>query len=273
MDTQVQGSDTLAPSGESVINEFDTIPIPETYKGTAVGKYATFGELVKGYENAQKLIGAKGVILPTDKSTPEEVEKFYNSIGRPEKPDGYNFTKIENLHPQLQMTPESEAQFKALVHKHGLTAKQADGLYKDYFGMLNGAMVKKDQEAKASTFEAEKALRSEWQGDYDKNLAGAKRLVDKFGGADAREAFGELGNNPQVLKTLANISKHFAEDTFVKGGDPVPEVVSAKQKLTEIFTNKDHPYWKQGVGHDDAVKEVMRLQEIVTPNEREATRQ
>ena len=271
LDTPVPATDTPAPDAGV---DFENTAIPETFKDSPVGKYKTVGELAKGYTEAQKLIGAKGVILPGEKATPEEVEKFYNTLGRPEKPDGYKLSPLEKLHPELKITPESEAGFKALVHKHGLTAKQADGLYKEYFGMISQSLTKRDEGMLASKHEAEKALRTDWGANYDKNLAGAKRLIDKFGGEGGREGFGDIGNNPKVLKTLANIAKQFSEDGFIKGNDvKSSEVADAQKQLTAILLNKDHPYWKAGAGHAEAVAEYARLQAIVTPNEREATLQ
>jgi hypothetical protein len=44
--------------------------------------------------------------------------------------------------------------------------------------------------------------------------------------------------------------------------------MEAAAKLKLIMDDKKHPYWVQGVGHDDALKEVMRLQDLITPNDR-----
>lgn len=262
MDTQAPVTDTTAPEG----NDFESMAIPETFKDSPIGKYSTVGELAKGYTEAQKLIGAKGVIVPGEKATPEEVEKFYNTLGRPEKPDGYKLSPVEKIHPEIKITPEVEAGFKALVHKHGLTAKQADGLYREYFGMISNSLTKRDEGMMAAKHEAEKELRTNWGPDYDKNLNSAKRLIEKYGGPQAREAFGELGNNPQVLKTIANIAKKFSEDGFIKG-DTVTnsERTEAQKKITDIMLNKQHPYWVAGAGHAEAVEEMKRLQQIVHP--------
>jgi len=262
LDTQTPEVDTPAP-------DFDVMGIPESYKDTPVSKYKTVGEAMKGYNEVSKLVGAKGVIVPSDKSTPEEWDKFYNSLGRPEKPEEYKFSPIEGLHPELKMSPESDAEFKAIFHKRGLNAKQADGLYKDYLNLVSQLLIKRDEQTLAQKQEAEKKLRSEWLGDFNGNLAKVQGLIAKHGGT--AEDFGDLGNRPGVLRVLANIAKKFSEDTFVRGSETPSEAVDAKKKLNDILLNKEHPYWKQGVGHDDAVREVMRLQEICTPNEREVT--
>ena len=252
--------------GNEGVPDLETMAIPENYKDTPVGKYKTVGEAFKGYDEAQKLIGAKGVIVPGENAKPEEQEKFYNTLGRPEKSDGYKLTPIENLHPNLKMTPESEASFKGLMHKHGLSTKQADGFHKDFFSAMSTALTKKDEESDATKHETEKALRAEWGAEYDNNLGKSKRLIEKYGGANAREAFGELGNNPQVLKTIANIAKKFSEDGFIKG-DKVTnvEMGDARKKISEIQLNLEHPFHKKGLGHDEAVEEMKRLHQIAYP--------
>jgi len=270
MDTAVQPSaDTQAPEGGS---DFENMAIPEHYADSPVGKYKTVGELTKGYGEAQKLIGAKGVIVPGEKATPEEYDKFYNSLGRPAKPDGYKLNPIDGLHQGLGVTPESEQAFKNFAYKHGLTQKQAEGIKAEYYSMGSQVLSKQDEAEATAKHEAETKLRSEWGADYSNNLAKSVSLVDKYGGEGAREAFGDLGNNPAVLKTLANIAKHFSEDTFVKGNSAQPNSDTAL-KLKNIMLDKKHPYWVDGPGHDEAVQEVLKMQESITPNERGATRE
>jgi hypothetical protein len=270
-DTTVAETQTQSPdnSADVNVNGFETTAIPENYKASAVGKYSNVGELIKGYENAQKLIGAKGVIVPGEKATPEEWDKYYNALGRPSKPEEYKFSPVDNLHPELKMSPETELGFKALMHKHGISAKQADGLYREYFGLISQSLTKRDEQMLSQKQDAERKLRSEWLGDFDGNLAKIKGLIAKHGGK--AEDFGDLGNNPAVLRVLANIAKKFSEDTFVRGGNTPSESEDAKRKLSDIMINREHPYWKQGPGHDDAVKEVNRLHELCFPNEREVT--
>ena len=247
--------------------EATAIPADKYADNPNISKYKTVGDLVRGHSEAVKLVGAKGVILPGEKAEQAEIDRFYNSIGRPEKPDGYKLSTLENLHPEVKITPESEAGFKALVHKHGLTAKQADGLYKEYFGMISGSMTKRDESLAASRHEAEKSLRTDWGADYDKNLAGAKRMATKFGGKDMADYLNEgPGNDPRLAKFLGNISKKFSEDGFIKGEAVTnSETKEAQQRITDIMLKRDHPYWVAGPGHAEAVAEMKRLQTIVHP--------
>ena len=245
---------------------FEGTAIPEGYKESPIGKYATIGDLTKGYTEAQKLIGSKGAIVPGENATEEDYNKFYNSTGRPEKAEGYKLEPIENVHEKLK-NPELEGNFKKMAHKHGLSQKQASDMYKDYLGGLSTGLTKADEKTTATTHETEKVLRAEWGGEYDNKFNQAKRLIDKYGGADGREAFGELGNNPAVLKTIATIASKFSEDGFIKGNLVTStEKSDAQKKINDMLLDKEHAYWKQGVGHDEAIQEMKSLQEIVHPD-------
>jgi len=275
METQSPVADTTAPmndNGSDNSNDnFESTAIPETYKGTWAGKYKNLGEAFRGGGEADKLIGAKGVIVPGDNAKPEDVEKFYNTLGRPAKADGYKFDPIDNPHEKIRGNPDLDKNFKAMAYKHGLTQKQASAMYKDYIGGLSKGLTKSDEMEKADTDKARAELTQEWGAEYDTKINKVKSIVEKYGGPDALKHFNEkgYGRDPIVLKTWANISKNFAEDSFVRGDNVVPsDVADAQKKIKDIMDDKAHPFWVSGKGHDEAVVEVSRLQEIITPNER-----
>lgn len=266
MDTQAPATDTQAPIG----NEFESMAIPETYANTPVGKYKTVGELAKGYENANKLIGAKGVILPGENAQPEEYEKFYNSLGRPEKPEGYKFSPVEGLHPGVKITPEVDKYISGMMHKNGIPQRQADALRKDLLGVLSISQTKQDEKLNASRHEAETKLRNEWGSEYDANLAKAKAVMLKLGGEDMVSYANEgPGNDPRLIKFLGMIGKKMSEDTFIKGNEPGTGNSDVLRQIKNINMDKKHPFWNKDVpGHDEAVAEMRRLNELAFPNER-----
>ena len=248
--------------------EFEALEIPGTYADNPnIAKYKTVGELIKGHGEAVKLVGAKGVIVPGENAPKEEIDKFHNTLGRPEKADGYKFENLKDMHAELKITPEVETNFRNFAHKHGLTQKQAAGIRQEYFGMLSQSLTKKDEATATAKHEAETALRTEWGADYPNKLKKTQSLIDKFGGEEARTAFGDLGNNPIVLKTLATIAEKFSEDSFTLGSTHTESTVSeAQRKINEILSNKEHMFHKTGPGHKEAVEEMLRLNEIITPN-------
>lgn len=267
LDTQAPATDTLAPesgnAGGSTGNWFDSLP--EDLRGNPnITKYKSLEDFGKGHLNAVSKLGEKGVIIPKDDAPKEDIERFYNTIGRPEKPEGYKLESVGNLHPEVKVTPEFEGSFRKMMHEIGVPNKQANSIYKTYLSQISNAMNMRDAQMKEQMEKAHNELLNEWGKDFDTNKLMAKRVVEKFGGKETLEAFGELGNNPKVLKFLAKVGKKFSEDSFstVGGVDLTADASSAKSKIKAIMADKSHPYWNDGPGHHEAVEEVTRLYRI-----------
>lgn len=243
-------------------------------------KYKTPEDFYKGYKSTVELVGRKGVIIPTDKSTPEEWEKYYNSTGRPEKPEGYKFSKIEGLHKDVSITPEFDGGLATVFHKAGLNNAQSEGLRKEFVGLLNQAQVDQEKRENQAIQTAETALRKEWGANYDANKNLVAKGIMKAGGQEALDAMGGekgLGNNPVVLKALAKVFSSMSEDQLKafdggaggsggQAGNETPEV--ALQKINSMMADTKHPINNANdPKHSEAVEERMRLYKRAYPNE------
>lgn len=269
MDTQTPvDQDTTAPDGTGVA--FEELPIPETYKDNPnVSKYKSVGELIKGHENAVKLVGAKGVIVPKDDAPQEEKDKFLNTLGRPENPEGYKLSPVE-LHPKIKAayTPEVEGVFKSEMHKIGLTQAQADALHKWYFEAASKGEVAKEEATNKSIKDGEVSLRKQWGAEYDSRIANARKVVAKFGGQAAIDALGDIGSHPAVVKMMGEIATHFSEDAIKSFGDKQPEgAQGAKEKIKSMRSDPKHPLnLENHPDHNNAVKELTELYKEAYPD-------
>lgn len=250
----------------------DTLPeetrnaIPEEYRNDQnVTKYKTMDEFFKGHKNLVETVGKKGVILPGEKADPKEWEPVYNALGRPEKPEGYKLTMPEKLHAAIKPTPESQAEFYKAAHALGLSNKAADGLNAWYLQKLSGIMTAQDEATANNRKTASELLTKEWGAEAENNLKATKAFVERIGGKDSAAAFGELGDNPTVLKFLHKLSASIGEDTINKiiGGKSVDtgtEQDQAKKAIEEIKANKAHAYWDENnAKHGEAIKEMQAL--------------
>jgi hypothetical protein len=238
----------------------------EAKSDPSITKYKTGEDLFKGHKNLVEMIGKKGVTLPAEGASEDEVNKFYNSMGRPEKSDAYQFAKVENLHPEVAVTAEAEKGMKDILHKVGLSNKQADALNTLYLTRMSEALVKRDQENEQSKKETQTVLQREWGNKYPENLALANRLVKVFGGDNVIAALGDLGGNPDVLKFLSSIGRKLSEDSInnVGGVDLLADAGTAKNKIVEL--NKKIMDMKQSdPGYHDLIQEVSRLYKIAYP--------
>jgi len=126
--------------------------IPEEHKAEESLKNITnFGDLVKGYVNAQHTIGKKGVIIPEEGASDEEMNAFHTAMGRPEKATDYEFAK-PNLPDGMEFDEKLDAGFREFAHKNGLSQKKAAAISDWYNGNMieaygaNTKAIKANQE-------------------------------------------------------------------------------------------------------------------------------
>ena len=189
-----------------------------------LSKFNGVAALAKGYLNLESLQGAS-VRIPKDDATIEEQNKFYEKLGRPPSPEGYELLVSEDP----GQTAEDATAFKAQIHKLGLTKKQARQFWdwsREYgrqrIKTLRQAVQVKEQQALAP-------LQTEWGSEYAMNVGKATTVIQRFGGAEALQFMQNtrIGANPIILRMLVNIGKAMSEDVL-KGGTLLP-LVEAEQ--------------------------------------------
>ena len=246
-----------------------TLPA-EIVSDPSITKYKSIPDLLVGHQNLSKMISAKGVIMPKEDASPEEFDKFFNTLGRPEKADGYKLSELKDLHPGIKVTPESKKAFLDFAHKSGLTNKQVDTLNQWYLGSVDGMLKAQDKAWNDKVSALETNLKNKWGADYEKNRQIAQSLVEKVGGKDVISGFGEAINNPMVLEFLANVGKHFAEDDFKALGinDAMKGSPDALAKIKAMQADMKGPLWNEkDPGHDAAVAEYQKLYQQAYPDD------
>ena len=79
--------------------------------------------------------------------------------------------------------------------------------------------MRKEQENRRKA--AAEALRKEWGGEYDGNIARVQKVNKLFGDDGWVQFLNEgAGNDPRLVKTLVKIAKQFSEDTLETGRLP-----------------------------------------------------
>jgi len=191
--------------------------LPDDYKQDEDGKgFATIGDLYKSFKDLKgKAEGA--VKVPGEGATEEDVESFYRSIGKPEKPDEYEIKAPEGLE-DLDLNL-----FRDLFHKNHLTKKQAEGLFAGYTELLSKALEEQVNIAERELEEAKTALKTEFGDKYNEEAEYATRALKQFGTEELQKALGDqVKSNPALFKFLAKIGRALAEDKIIlgeKGGE------------------------------------------------------
>jgi len=269
------------PQGDSGRDWIDVFP-DEAANDPSLRDFKSPDDFYKSYKSQQDMIGRKGILVPPDNAKQEDVDKFHNQLGRPEKAEGYKLSPVENLHKSISITPESIGGYQRLAHKHGLSQKQADGLNKDYIEALSNAAVENDRLEKEFMQSTENSLRKEWGANYEATKSRVAKAVLKAGGEDALTRMGGvdgIGNDPIILGMLGRLVSKMGEDSINSiviengggdnsGGNETPD--QAKAKLESMKNDPSHPVNDEKSPNRAAgIKERMRLYERAYPPEQQ----
>jgi hypothetical protein len=252
---------------------------PEVRNHPSIKKFKSAEEMGKGYLNLEKKIGEKGIIKPREGAPKEEIDAYYQALGRPEAPDKYTWDTPENIHPAIQITPELENSYRDVAFKLGLTAEQAAALRMYHLDSLTAQINTQEQAQKDALLKAETDLRKEYGAAFEEKVNTAKKVVDTFGGDAVKAELNKtgLGNNPALVKMLADIGSKLGEDSIAKGGKPsgmmTPEQAKAeiKRMNTEATQNPKHPLMDDmHPEHKEAIAKRDSLYKLAYPENESA---
>lgn len=238
----------------------------------SLAQIADFPTLAKNYVNAEKLIGAKRIALPGENATPEELNAFYQAIGRPETPDGY---KIKFKDGFTMCNDDVLKWAKETFHKVGMSNKAGQSLLDEYADYVTAEANRIDAEMKKTRDLSEVTLRKEFGLAYEQNLRIGDNFLTKFASPELVEVFKSSGlvYNPDFIRFCANAGMKIVEDPGIGGsgaGSLIMTPDQAKGKITELlgspefqkqYTDKSDP------AHNAAVQKMADLFKYAHPEE------
>ena len=221
--------------------------------------FKSYDDVVTSYINLEKYQGvpADKLIRLPDENNADEVNAFYNKLGRPEKAEDYKFEIADGQDDSIAKAIAPE------LFKAGLSQKQAAAIYKT----LEAAKIEQTKAAEAAAVKAEEDLKSEWGANYDNNLKAAQQAA-KIAGVTAEqiEALQKATDYKTVMNMFKNLASKFGEDALRGAGDNkqtrftlTPQ--QAREKIEQLKTNKD---WVQKISSGDkaALQEYDELTKL-----------
>jgi len=191
---------------------------PDLRSNEILTQQKTITDLGKSYldlhgksQNAIQLIG--------EDATDEDRATFFNKLGRPETPDGYELARPE-LPEGMPYDEAKEAQYRKIVHEAGLTKTQSARLYK----ALNEEYVEnhKALQQQRMTYHDEQvtSLQTEWGNEYEGRAEKNAQFVAKIGGEDFTKWLDTsgLGDSPLMIRFIDGVRQLISEDTLLRGG-------------------------------------------------------
>ena len=245
--------------------QFDPSSLPENLRNEpSLQTFTSVDNLAKSYVNAVKKIGGNPDHLVQLPQEGESRDNFYNQIGRPETPDGYNFG-TEPGDNRLDF-------FKDAVHKIGLTQDQATNMLQLYAAVENEQSKASDRANADFAVESQIELKREWGVDYDSKIDMAQRAFAQFATPEFSKIMDEtgIGNHPELLKAFSKVGEAMGDDKLVVGtGRAVgmsPQ--QAKEEIESLYRDKEFSKAyldRTDPGHKDASSKMGGLFKVAYP--------
>lgn len=229
--------------------------LPEEFKDSKqiLGQFKDPASMAKTLVNQQRLLGKKAdaIVVPNDKSTPEEWAAFRSKIGVPENADAY--TVRPNDLPEGFEWNESQAKaFNAFAHEKGLTPTQAEALM-SWDAQRSAQQAQAAQQQAAAEFDAgKKALAEAWGDKFDTNMAVVKRACQVTGLDPNAKGL----SDPAVVVALERFARMVSDDRIVSA-DATSTFMAGRAKATDIQKNPQNPLHKRYMEGDPEINQQV----------------
>lgn len=258
---------TAAP--ESFIDENGTLTegwrdkyLPEDLRKEKV--YDTIKDLPSAFKtigHQAKLVGRKGILLPTETSGQSEWDAFHEALGRPKTAEEYVMDVPEEHADYFDEELIKEA--RSMFHGQGFNQKQVDILWefeKKRVATMDKMLNDFEEQAKS---EAKTALQNKWGTAYDENLHLVNRMISENAveGEERDYLLAEYGNDSKLAGFLGNIAKKFVEHKIITDVEtPSADIESKISELMNSPAYKD-PEFTDRAEHKRVVAQVYALRE------------
>ena len=229
-------------------------------------------QMLDSYRNLEKAMGAPGdqvLHLPKNAEDAEAWGKVYSKLGRPEDASGYELNGPEVPEGSLDLTPD----LASWAHEAGLSKTQAQSIFEKYNGRMEQAVQEHENQRLEQASADEAALRKDWGGAWEENVAAGSRFRQKFGINDAtmnklEDALGFRG----VLELAAEIGRGLGEHQGMPSGEDSGAgsqfgmtPAAAKAKIADLFLDDKFKSDYLVKGLPEAKARMNRLHALAHP--------
>ena len=144
-----------------------------------------------------------GVKMPDENTPPDEVNKFYSRLGVPDKPEGYEFSKVD-VPAGVGIDPTLVDSFKPIFLDAKLTKTQADKIQAAYLKSVTEQHNRLVQEYTTELNQKVEVLKGRWGDEFESKVGLAQRYFNKSAPPNVK-AYVErngLGNDPDFIEWM-----------------------------------------------------------------------
>jgi hypothetical protein len=206
-----------------------------------------FEGLVRSHIDVQRLVGGEKVPKLTADSTPEDRERFYNAIGRPETVEGYD---LGDFKPPEGLPWDSDLQTNMMedFHSAGLTNEQARGVV-EAFARRQGEQWEQTQLAlQQGRVESEVALKTELGDNYEASVELAGRAFEEAFG-DQLDDVAEMmmpdghkfGDHPVIVRAFIKMGQKLGEHGLAGPKQSTAQIGMTPEQAQAELEKMEHP--------------------------------
>ena len=256
-----------AESGETSALQFTASSMPEGLRDEpSLQTFDSVDKLAKSYVNAVKKIGGNPDNLISLPQEGESWDNLFNQIGRPEKPDGYDFGDDDGVLDD----------YREFAHQTGLTQDQAENILNLYGDIQEEEQNQRVKEIEDLKLDTEINLQREWGRNYEGKIDMATRAFAQFSSPELRSVINEsgLGNHPEMIRAFSKIGELLGEDSLVVGTGLGSSQYSPQQARDEIQNHYSDKEFSEAYrdnrnpGHKSAMNKMDKLFKIAYPNQK-----
>lgn len=226
--------------------------------------------VIRSYQNLESMLGSdragRTVVLPAEEDDADAYADLYDRLGRPEGPDGY-----ELIREGVPADDDLLDWFRGVAYQTGLSARQADTLFRSWGEMMASRMEAAARQEEAGRMEADEALRARWGAQFDRKQAAADRAARLLGGDDAAALQAQAGNAP-LMELLSRVGESLREDSLLVGEGRTSFGLSPEEARDSYDRRKRDPDFIAALqdaghpGHAAATAERARYLSAIWPN-------
>jgi hypothetical protein len=178
-----------------------------------LSKFEKIGDMAKSYTELESKLG-NSLIKPSTDASAEEIQSFYEQIGKPKNVEGYNI-KADN---------ENVKEFLNVAFNNNLSVDQANQLYEYMLNAGNKAIEQNRteqaimQREKIEAFE--KVMNEKYGAKYNEKLKLLETGINTYGGNELGSLLQQSGLlfEPVIADLFINLGERASENqSYVKG--------------------------------------------------------
>lgn len=214
--------------------------IPEELKDRAEwDRVNSISDVLSNYIQQGQTI-SKSVRIPDSSSTQEQINAFYQKLGKPVDKAGYTFEYTKAKEDYIYDKDSFDfTVFQELADTANLSLKQYQTVASKYLDIQNENAIKAQEEFNAQASkelrDAEALLREKWGNQYNNNINAISSRIEKSYPKETLDRMAQAGlfRDPAFLERQLALTKMQTGDTLVIDGNIVTDVPQTLEALTQ----------------------------------------